>query len=135
MRYTALIDGSDGAFGVTFPDLPGCTAMGASVDEALTSAASALRVWAEAFVAGGNEMPQPTGVDALRKDPDVREALAEGAALASVVLVAGLGRPVKANMSLDSGVLADIDDAAKRLGLTRSGMVERLASDGLRAYA
>ncbi len=33
-RYAALIDGKRGAYGVTFPDLPGCTAMGRTLDEA-----------------------------------------------------------------------------------------------------
>jgi hypothetical protein len=28
-RYVALIDGKPGAYGITFPDLPGCTAVGA----------------------------------------------------------------------------------------------------------
>ena len=27
LRYPALIDGEDGAYGVTFPDLPGVVAM------------------------------------------------------------------------------------------------------------
>jgi len=34
-RYTALIDGEAGAYGVSFPDLPGCVAMGRTVDEAV----------------------------------------------------------------------------------------------------
>ena len=32
MRYIALIDGKKGAYGVTFPDVDGCTAMGATID-------------------------------------------------------------------------------------------------------
>ena len=42
-RYPALIDGEDGAYGVTFPDLPGIVAMGMTVDEALMNAEEALR--------------------------------------------------------------------------------------------
>ncbi len=30
-RYTALIDGAAGEYGVFFPDLPGCTAMGNTI--------------------------------------------------------------------------------------------------------
>src|ERR1700678_2270999 len=37
--YTALIDGEAGAYGVYFPDLPGCTAMGATLDDAIANAA------------------------------------------------------------------------------------------------
>jgi predicted RNase H-like HicB family nuclease len=42
-RYTALIDGETGAYGVSFPDLPGCVAMGRTVDGALMAAAEAHR--------------------------------------------------------------------------------------------
>jgi hypothetical protein len=41
---------------------------------------------------------------------------------------------VKANLSLDSGVLAAIDATARRLGVTRSAMVELLAKRGLPAF-
>ena len=34
-RYGVLIDGRRGGYGVVFPDLPGCTAMGRTLDEAL----------------------------------------------------------------------------------------------------
>jgi predicted RNase H-like HicB family nuclease len=46
-RYVALIDGKAGAYGVVFPDLPGCTAMGKTVDQAIANAAEALRDWIE----------------------------------------------------------------------------------------
>lgn len=42
-RYTAFVDGQAGAYGVTFPDLPGIVAMGETVDEALVNADEALR--------------------------------------------------------------------------------------------
>ena len=35
IRYPALIDGDEGAYGVVFPDIPGVGAMGHTVDEAL----------------------------------------------------------------------------------------------------
>jgi predicted RNase H-like HicB family nuclease len=45
MRYIALIDGASGAYGVVFPDLPGCTAMADTLDRAMTAAAAALGDW------------------------------------------------------------------------------------------
>ena len=126
MRYIALIDGEAGAYGVTIPDLPGCTAMGATVEEALAAAVDAMRDWAEVVEEDGGAIPAPRAAAALRADPDVAEALAEGAMLATVALVRVSGRPVKANLSLDSGVLATLDAEAKRQGLTRSGMVEAM---------
>ena len=131
MRYTVLIDGEPGGYGVVFPDLPGCTAMGDTVEAALADAASAARDWARVTERHGRAVPPPRDLAALRKDPEVVEALAEGAALASVVLLRGVGRPVKANLSLSAEVLAAIDEAAARTGRTRSAMVETLAGVGL----
>ena len=42
-RYTAFVDGEAGAYGVTFPDLPGIVAMGETMDDALVHAEEALR--------------------------------------------------------------------------------------------
>ena len=36
-RYIALVDGKKGAYGVVVPDLPGCYAMGKTIDEALAA--------------------------------------------------------------------------------------------------
>lgn len=135
MRYIALIDGEAGAYGVTIPDMPGCTAMGATIEEALAAAVDAMRDWADVVEEDGGAVPAPRAIADVRADPDVVEALAEGAMLATVALVRVTGRPVKANLSLDSGVLATLDAEAKRQGLTRSGMVEamtkRLAAGNL----
>lgn len=131
MRYTVLIDGEAGGYGVTFPDLPGCVAMSDTVDEAMANAGEALRDWVHATEAMGGDVPRPRTPDALRSDPEVKEALAEGAAMASVVLVREAGKPVRANVSLNAGVLAAIDAEAKRMGVTRSAMIELLAARGL----
>lgn len=125
-RYVALIDGAAGAYGVDIPDLPGCTAMGRTVDEALQAAVEAAQDWAEVMTESGGVVPPPRSVETLRDDLEVREALAQGAILASVALVRRIGKPVKANLSLDAGVLAALDAEARRAGLSRSGLVEAL---------
>jgi predicted RNase H-like HicB family nuclease len=127
MRYFVLIDGKAGGYGVTFPDLPGCTAMGKTIDEAMANAAEALRDWVEVTEESGEAVPAPRPLEKLRRDPEVAEALADGASLAAVPLVRQTGKPVKANLSLDSGVLAAIDEEAARRKLTRSAFVEMIA--------
>ena len=131
MRYTVLIDGKAGAYGVVFPDLPGCVAMGKTIDEALANAGDALRDWVEMTEEAGSKVPVARTIEALRRDSEVAAALAEGASLASVPLIRETGKPIKANLSIDSGVLAAIDAAAEERKLTRSGMVELLAKTTL----
>ena len=46
IRYPALLDGDEGAYGVVFPDIPGVAAMGDSVDEALLNAEAVLQDYA-----------------------------------------------------------------------------------------
>jgi predicted RNase H-like HicB family nuclease len=71
MRYVVLVDGRPGAYSVTVPDLPGCTAMGRTIEEAHRNIIAAVTVWA-----GGEKLPPPRSIDELRKDPDVAAVLA-----------------------------------------------------------
>jgi predicted RNase H-like HicB family nuclease len=135
MRYIALIDGGPGAYGVVFPDLPGCTAMADTLDQAMTSAADALRDWINTVETEGNAVPAARSAEALRTDPEVSEALAEGASLAAILVVRSTGKPVRANLSLDEGIVSAIDAAARKRGVTRSAMVEILARQHLSEMA
>lgn len=134
-RYIALVDGKPGAYGVVIPDLPGCTSGGASMDDALRQATEAVRLWAEDARADGEPLPTPRSLEALRKDREVARALVGGAAFAVVPVILDSGRPAKANLSLDAGLLAAIDEAAEARGLTRSAFVasaarEKITSEG-----
>ena len=42
-RYPAFVDGEAGAYGMTFPDLPGIVAIGETVEDALANAEEAPR--------------------------------------------------------------------------------------------
>src|SRR5260370_20999366 len=128
-RYVALVDGKPGAYGVTVPDLPVCTSGGGTTDEALRHAVEAVRIWAEDAIADGEELPQPRSAETLRADPEVAQAIAEGAALAIVPLLLDAGRSAKASLSLDAGPLAAIDEAAKARGLTRSAFLASAARE------
>ena len=68
-----------------------------------------MRLWAEDALADGEKLPKPRSIEALRADPEVAAALAQGAALEIVPLVLDAGRPARANLSLDACLLAAID--------------------------
>ena len=118
-RYCAIIDGEIGAYGVAFPDLPGIVAMGATVDEALVQAEQALRDYAIEAEKDGEELVPPRPMDEVSVSP--------GQMIVSVPLVRISGKNVRANMTLDEGILALIDSESRRRGMTRQAYVEWMA--------
>ena len=109
--------------------------MGGTLDELLQNAQEALRMWAEDALADEESSPPPRSFNEIANDPEVAEALKHGAALAIVPLLIETGRSVKANLSMDSWLLAAIDDAAAARGLTRSAFLssaarEKIAAEG-----
>ena len=64
-QYPALIESEDGVYGVVFPDLPGCVAVGLTVDEALTNAEHAVRDWVECTEEAGEDVPDPSAPGAI----------------------------------------------------------------------
>jgi predicted RNase H-like HicB family nuclease len=131
-RYFAILDGEPGAFGVSFPDCPGCVAMGEDENEAYENAIEALGEWVRDRMAEG-DAPHPRRIEDLRRDPEVDATIAEGGIFLAVPLIIENGRPVKANISLDQGLLAAIDAAAKRSGLTRSAFLASAAREKIAA--
>ncbi len=119
LRYPALIDGENGAYGVSFPDLPGVVAMGGTMDQALVNAEDALRDYAIETEKDGEARISPSAIE------DVVPPT--GSTLVSVPLIHLSGRSIRANMMLDEGVIAFIDGEAKRRGMTRTAYVEWMA--------
>ncbi len=69
VRYPALIDGEKGAYGVSFPDLPGIVAMGDTIDEALINAEEALRDYVIETKMDGDAIEQPCELDEVLVEP------------------------------------------------------------------
>ena len=87
IAYPALIDGEPGAYGVSFPDLPGVVAMGDAPDEAVRNAANALRDYAAESAADGLPPTAPSAPDAV----DVPD----GCELASIELESATAQPAR----------------------------------------
>ncbi len=124
MRYYIAIvhQEGDSAFGLSFPDLPECFSAADRWEDIPEMAAEAIDMYFE-------DMPQTPArsLDVLRALPEVQEALAEGATLMAVPYIAPDGTQVKANISLDRGLLRAIDDTAKGRKMTRSSFLAALA--------
>ena len=70
MKYPALIDGETGAYGVVFPDLPGCVAMGSTIDEALRNAQEVLRDWMDSMEEAHQYVHAPSPAEDVDVPPD-----------------------------------------------------------------
>jgi predicted RNase H-like HicB family nuclease len=123
-QYVAVIEKEpDSAFGVWFPDVEGCFSAGDTLEEAVANTAAALRQHAEALESAGRPLSAARNVDDVLRDKDVRAAVKKGAVLFSVPLLADAGRTVRINISLDKGLVDQIDAAASKRGLTRSAFI------------
>jgi predicted RNase H-like HicB family nuclease len=135
MRYVALIDGKRGSYGVVVPDLPGCTSAGRTIDRAYRNAVEAVQIWVKDAVADGEKLPRPRSVEELRTDKEIAAALADDVTIVWVPVLRDAGRPVKANLSLDAGLLEAIDAAAEAHGLTRSAFIASAAVEKIKQGA
>ena len=76
MRFAlALHPDGAGGYGVIVPDLPGCFAAGATLDQAIEQARHAVLAHAAALVTLGAPPPAPQPLAAHHADPDLAEAL------------------------------------------------------------
>jgi predicted RNase H-like HicB family nuclease len=123
--YTAIIEAAeDGSYGVFFPDVPGCTSAGDTVQEAATNAATALAF----FFEDNDERPEPQDLALIEVDPDVKE-------IARVLVAAPEtdGPIERYNVTLPSGVVKRIDDRVGSRG--RSAFLAKAAKRALQDSA
>ena len=115
--YPAIIEPASEGYGVFFPDVPGCTSAGATVQEAARNAEEALQAHLDLAAEHGEAIPVPSELDAIAPEPGVVEA-------ARVLVRAEIpGRSVRVNITLPEELLAAVDRYAARSGYTRSGLL------------
>lgn len=126
-HYMALVHKEkNSAFGVQFPDVPGCFSAADEMDDLVANATEALSLWAE-----DETPPKPRSHAQIMADRAIAAELKKGAFLVSVPLILNDTRVVSANISLERGVLKAIDEAAKRRKLTRSAFLAMAAKQEL----
>ena len=114
--YALVHKDPDSAFGVEFPDLPGCFSAADSEEDVLPNACEALELWFEDAAD-----VQPRSLEAIREL--AATDLAAGAFIVAVPRIRRTGKQVRANISLDRGMLDAIDRAAHERKLTRSAFL------------
>jgi predicted RNase H-like HicB family nuclease len=122
MRYYHAVvhKDEDSAFGVQFPDLPGCFSAADVIEEVIPNAVEALSLWFE-----DAEETAPSAVESIRAG--AADDLAEGAFLVMVPWIGRHNKPARVNISLDHAMLDAIDKAAAMRRLTRSAFLAEAA--------
>ncbi|MGY2735812.1 type II toxin-antitoxin system HicB family antitoxin [Sphingomonas sp. UYP23] len=106
VHYPAIIERAGKAYSVFFPDLPGCTSAGDTLQAAALGAEEALSGFLAVSLEHGDEIPVPSDLDAVEHDREVNEV--------ACILVRGErpGRSVRVQVSIEEGLLARIDRVA-----------------------
>ena len=104
--YPAIVERAGRGFSVYFPDLPGCTSAGDTIQQAARGAEEALDGHLLVSAQRGDSIPNPSELDAITRDPEVDEAAR------ILVRAERPGRALRLNISLDEGLIAAIDRIA-----------------------
>jgi predicted RNase H-like HicB family nuclease len=122
MEYIAYLrKDKNSDFGVSFPDFPGCISAGSTLEEARRMAAEALAMHVAGMRADGEPIPEPSSLDDLRGDTDMKGAVA---------FLTDLREPervVRINITARKSQIAEIDRRARAKGLTRSSYIVQSA--------
>jgi predicted RNase H-like HicB family nuclease len=119
----------DSAFGMWFPDMPGCFPAADEFDDLPRVATEILRLHVEALESNGRDVPSPRSYTEVMADKEVRRSLKAGATTMLMPLLADPGRTVRVNVTVDRGLLEQIDEAAEARGLTRSAFLAQAARE------
>jgi predicted RNase H-like HicB family nuclease len=134
--YRALIvqdegDGPQDGYGVVFPDLPGCTSSGDTVEQAYEHAFDALALHIEGMNEEHAPLPESSAFDA----PLPHWLAAEAGRIERTVLVPVKlpGRAVRISITMDKGLLSRLDSIAAGSGDTRSGYIAEAVRERMEA--
>jgi predicted RNase H-like HicB family nuclease len=127
--FPAIMESEGGAYGVYFPDLPGCVAVGETATEAAKHAADALALHLEGLVQDGLPIPEPSDLAAVQADPS---------GLVAAKILVGAAEPTiseRVNVWLPKILLERIDRRVAALGggASRSGFLAQAARASLEA--
>ncbi|MCX8475398.1 MAG: type II toxin-antitoxin system HicB family antitoxin [Sphingomonas sp.] len=119
--YPAIVERAGSGFSVFFPDLPGCTSAGETLQDAVLNAEQALAGHLLVTVRHNEEVSDPSHLDDIERDPEIDE-------VARVLVRAEKpGKAVRINITLDEGLVAAIDRRASN----RSGFLAEAARRAL----
>ena len=128
-NYIGILDGEGDVWGVRLPDIDGCVGGGATPEAAIADVTQALRDVLAHKQSSGVPFPAASAISEILR----REKPCKGESTVIIPVVLDAGRSVRANLTIDAGLLEAIDTAATRAGVTRSAFVASAAREKLDA--
>jgi len=129
--YYALIHkDADSAYGITFPDLPGCFGAADAETDVHEAGQTALTLYAQDEVG----LPPPRTLSEIQADRFVKTELARGAVLLAVPLIV-VERKARYNVMLDVDLVAGVDREARMMGISRSEFLTHTVRDHFKTRA
>lgn len=122
-KYVAVLERGPEGFGVFFPDLPGCVSAGETADAAIVGARESLTLHLEGLREEGLDWPAPSGFEAFGSEDFPDSEVVSLLFVETDVAEAERETPQRINVSLPPSLIARVDAAADRQGLTRSGLL------------
>lgn len=122
-HYTAIVhQEGNSAFGLSFPDFPGCFAAADDWNGITAAANEALDLWFE-------DQPdvEATPLDDIRQRADVASAITAGAALLVIPYIPADTAIQRVNVTMERGLLRAIDEVARARGMNRSSFLASAA--------
>lgn len=116
-------------YGVHFPDLPGCVTAGTTLEQARRRAAEALALHLQGMVEEGLEIPKPSSLDRIVKDP----SSADGVPFL-VTVEEPESKAVRVNITLPARVLKRVDVHVAKIGTTRSAFLAEAAVERIQGH-
>jgi predicted RNase H-like HicB family nuclease len=127
MKYPIVIHKDENSdFGVTFPDLPGCFSVGASIEEAIASSHEAAECHIEGMLLDSEPIPVASAIENYKDNPDYKDGLW---ALVDIDISKLSLKAKRINITLPERLLSTVDHYARNHGETRSGLLAQAVTE------
>lgn len=121
-HYIGIVhnDGPNTAWGITFPDLPGCISAADSFEDLPAQAQEAVALWIETAQDNKTIIPNPSNIETIRCHPDAKDAISYLPIPAPTA-----DRCIRLNITMAETLVRQID--AQVGARARSGFISRAA--------
>ncbi len=127
LDYIGLIEYHQDEYYIFFPDIPGITACGKTLDEAKKYAKKFLVEGLLDRLSNKAKLPRPSSLETILKNPDYKHCIAIVISVAEPI-----GKAVRINITMHQSLLHLLDREARMQNKSRSSLIEEIL---LKSYA